>query len=110
MSDLFTDFLSKITYKPGSKFSSYYNKHLNALELTLTLMVDDVLTGVNIPVKTSMTISIESIFNNSIDEYGMRLVKDLVLRAESHEINEWLKYNGVCIEAPHKNDDKNTYN
>lgn len=99
--------LSKITYKPGwtfyvdredkntYKYSSYLKLHVIAQQIDIS----DPLKIVYI--KSDMMISewdIERLSDNQLIDY---LVLQLIRKVELHEIDEWLKIDGINFREPH---------
>lgn len=117
-------FVESVQYKPHSKIQASINYYWgNAINLSVTLMVEDVRNAVEnrawwqvhwdqlrrlpypektgfrpvIPVESSMLVDLKR-----GPEYLKHAIIDLIMRIERHETYEWLEFDGVKHQRMHE--------
>ena len=89
--------LNRLTYKPDSEFSLRTNPHM----LMLTQRLPDATGRANGLVRVSLTADLPP-YPVDLDD-AMAIIGDLCQRAEQHEVDEWLRLDGVQVVEPHPN-------
>jgi hypothetical protein len=96
--------LKKITYKVGWKFRAQRNHAWDGVEVWISYLDKDA-TGktpgenyLNLRVAISMH---ELSHMRHPEKYLMHRIFEGIRTAEMHEIDEWLKYDGVHVNDPH---------
>lgn len=96
--------IDKISYKPEWTFRCGLSPVSDDIEVRMTFNAKDS-TGKRIgydPVILSIRISYEIILRaKNAEEYVKETIFHSIRTMEMHEIDEWLKYNGVHVNDPH---------
>lgn len=90
--------LERITYKPGVRLSIWRSVH----DERLTLGIIAAVPSVDDPSRTIEIQSTVSLPAWQLGEAGiLRKVRRLVKELENHEVDEWLRVDGVPVRDPH---------
>lgn len=90
--------LSRFTYKPGWRFSirsSYMN---DCPELLISHLATDAVTGKGAPMPIRSLVVLDMVRDYESFKYVLFMSID---KLERHELNEWFKEDGVCVNDPH---------
>lgn len=95
----FQQLVSHITYKPGYTFELIGDANfVNIATLRVRAYVQDVRDpSKTIELNSFMAIDL---FNDIPERLMLDLVDNHVRNLEMHEVDEWLKYNGICVHEP----------
>jgi hypothetical protein len=95
-------YLKKFTYKPGYKFSCWVDEGHDALVLNLVAPVPDSTTidHKEVSIEWTQMVEFRKIYHLPPD-YLMDFVKQFFLGWERHEMQEWLRFEGVMLSDPH---------
>lgn len=103
--DQFKRVLSELSYKRFWEFSINYDLCEGVVNFCMTQLVEDITSDREYPktTKLSMFIPIElGMWQTCVDDVVVKqFIRQCIIDFEMHEVNEWLKYKGVCVQDPH---------
>ena len=93
--------LSQYKYKPGTTLSiNTYDPE--GYKLVISGYVPDTETGVSHEIRWTEVIKHEELLDSEFFTVGFpKHLRELILRLEIHEFQEWFQYNGKCVYDPH---------
>jgi hypothetical protein len=108
--DLLQGILKKITYKEGWEFRAQRSPGWEAVEVSISYLNKDA-TG-KTPGENYLALRIaipmyELSHMSHPEKYLMHRIFEGIRQAEMHEIDEWLKFDGVHVNDPHPERKKN---
>lgn len=89
-----------ITYKIGTTVRIIRSYNTDIIQLGVGTIKPDVLTFKENPLINTITITPEYLVQMTEKDL-IREIKYIIVRLELHEVDEWLKYKGVCVTNPH---------
>lgn len=97
----FSLLLECITYKPGFKFKLTRSKY----DGENSFRIVGQLPNVNRPDELTDVMLGEILIDHRIEQWtkgdALNFIQKQLITFEHHEINEWFKYNGQCVNEPH---------
>lgn len=97
--------MQRVAYKPEWKFvveerltfgGQYWQGTVWAMR-----RVTDVETGARITISSQAGMTANTVDAWTDEEIVARIVRALIMNGEIHEMDEWLKLDGVCVKEPH---------
>lgn len=92
------DILLHLSYKPGWKFEVEESVGYG-LRLVATMSVPDAQTGK--PTVIGLAELLPTPPPDWDQDYALSLIKKLIQKMEEHEMKEWLRLDGECVDDPH---------
>jgi len=99
------DVVSKLKYKPGSRFNCWRADGMDAIQITISLQVEDACYWKEkekpvIPILTQAFLVYEAL-NGMTERDFLDWIKYQTHLMERHESTEWLRFDGKLLEDPH---------
>lgn len=98
LADTLKNILLHLSYKPGWKFEVEESVSYG-LRLVATMSVPDAQTGKPTVIGLAELLLIPP--SDWGQDYALDLIKKLIQKMEEHEMKEWLKVDGECVDDPH---------
>jgi hypothetical protein len=100
--DRFREIVGKVTYKPGTRFATRFALERSPPQIELMIVCDTI--DAKNPSKRLTVHSSDYIFEErlmrSTEADVLRTIYALARRLETHEIDEWLRYDGQHVNPP----------
>lgn len=97
------EWLSRLSYKPTFKFHLRRAICTDHIELRITHLVDDVQNPDRQKIHVSACHIVPVGTLQSFDEFKA-WIRSLIMTLEIHELDEWLKFDGIQMNDPHAMD------
>ena len=93
-----TAYVARYTYKPGARFTVSTHEHsYGFIAIMLIIEVPDA----EHPGQLTRVVNMQSVEPGMPMEVLPQLIRELVRKAELHEIDEWLRLDGARVHEPH---------